>query len=215
MKGAVMLKRLATSTGNGLVNNFTFANALTVTGLIADAWNNYMIYDGLRGFPPLLLVWFVALSDLDGYIARWRNAETWLGGVLDPVRDKLFACSKFYFLVGGLWAIKHSYPHLIPLIVVIYFFLALAEVALLIIGAYGLCKGFKVKPNKWGKSKMRWECVLICFILSPLFFLFPQYLPHPFSLAILTILPLICLYLALKSIGGHWSEIELEKSKST
>lgn len=208
-----MLKRFVSSTTNGLVNNFTIANLLTTMGLIADAWNNYMIYDGLRGFWPLLLVWFVAASDLDGFIARWRNAETKLGGILDPIRDKLFACSKFYFLARGFWEIKYAYPHLIPLIVVIYTFLALTEITLLIIGTYGLCKGYRVKPNKWGKSKMWWECVLICFIFSPLFFLFPQYLSHPLSLAILTIMPIRCLYLALKSIEGHWSEIELEKSK--
>jgi len=209
-----VLKKFANSTANGLVNNFTIANLLTILGLITDAWNNYLICNGLRGWMPLLLVWFVAASDLDGFIARWRNAETKLGGVMDPVRDKLFACSKFYFLVSGFWIVKHTHPYLIPLIAVVYLFLALAEASLLLIGAYGVWKGYKVKPNKWGKSKMVWECVLICFIISPLFLLFPEYLSHPVSLTVLIIMPIRCLYLALKSIEGHWAEIELEKSKN-
>jgi len=201
-----MLKRFASNAANGLVNNFTIANIITILGLIIDLWNNYLIYSGTRGLLPLLLLWTVPLTDLaDGFFARRRKAETWVGEALDPIRDKVYACSKFYFMIGGFLVIYSLYPILIPLTIIVYVILAFLEILLFLAGIYGMARGYKIKANRWGKHKMGSECALLCLIWGPIFLVSPWGLSidNQFILILLTILPLIPIYLALKSLDGH------------
>jgi phosphatidylglycerophosphate synthase len=151
-------------------------------------------------------LWVVPFTDfLDGFFARRRNAETYVGGALDPIRDKLYACSKFYFLIFGFVAIYSSYPILIPLTIIIYSLLGLLELLLLGAGMYGALKGYKIKANEWGKKKFVSECFILCLIWGPVFFisLWGLSLDNTAVLILLTVLPIIPIYLALKSLNGH------------
>lgn len=201
-----MLKKFANSTANGLVNNFTIANIITIVGIILDLWNNYLIYQGNRGFLPLLLLWAVPFTDfLDGFFARRRNAETYVGGALDPIRDKVYACSKFCFLIFGFIAIYSSHPTLIPLTIIVYGLLGFLELLLFSAGIYGAVKGYKIKANEWGKKKFVSECFILCLIWGPVLFVSPWNLSleNTVVLILLTVFPIIPIYLALKSLNGH------------
>lgn len=201
-----MLKRFASNATNGLVNNFTIANIITIVGLIADLWNIYLINSGTRGILPLLLLWFVPFTDFaDGLIARRRKAETWVGEALDPIRDKVYSCSKFYFIIVSFLAIYSLYPILVPLTIIIYGLLASLEILLFFAGMYGLARGYKIKANRWGKYKFGSECFILGLLWGPILLVSPWgwSLNNKFVIILLTFLPIIPIYLALKSLDGH------------
>ena len=157
---------------------------------------------------PLLLLWAVPLTDFfDGLFARRRNAETWVGCALDPIRDKVYSCSKFYFMIVSFLALLSLFPLLIPLTIIIYAVLAFLEFLLFCAGIYGTLKGYEIKANDWGKNKMGWECGIISVIWGPVF-LTPSWgtsMNNLFVLVILTALPIVPIYYALKSLNGHIS----------
>lgn len=65
--------------------------------------------------------------------------------------------------------------------------------------------GYKIKANEWGKKKTAVECFILGLIWGPIF-LFSRWglsLDNLYVLILLTIFPIVPIYLALKSLEGH------------
>jgi len=79
------------------------ANVITVIRILLTYWMNRIIWSSGEEISFYLLFVFAvvigATDWLDGKVARWLNIESEIGGHLDKLADKYYACSLFiYFL---------------------------------------------------------------------------------------------------------------------
>jgi len=190
---------------NRAKNNFTIANFITVSGLVVDLWNNYLIFNGLKGWTPIFLITIVIASDFfDGLFARRRNAKTWVGSNLDKLRDKVFSLSKFYFKFLCYWSLLACQLYWASFILVLLTVLTTIELILFTVGSIGMVKDLPIEANKWGKRKMFFECLAIGF-WSIGFFISPSMFSNgdlPNLIPVIACL-LISIYHALKSLEGY------------
>ena len=103
-----------------------------------------------RWFVPLLVVlWIAMLSDIaDGWIARFANQRSALGGFLDPLTDKiLIYCLLFTFYGHGVYSVWTVFPMFIR--------------DTLVDGwrSYGASQGRVLASNVWGKLKFSLQFV--------------------------------------------------------
>lgn len=118
-----------------------------VQSMIHDCWSQAFILFGMA-----------AVTDfLDGFFARWLNAESMLGKILDPLADKLLVLSALYAL---------SFYHQIgsiPFGFVV--FLCLKDLFLIFgSGVLFLMKGTIVSPSLVAKTTTTLEMLLILYL---------------------------------------------------
>lgn len=99
----------------------------------------FMLFDYSRWHTWIIILFSVGLFTdlLDGTMARTLNMASKLGGVLDPVADKLLAIPLFFYLIKDFKSLLFS----IIGIEIFAAFLALI----------GIFIGTEIKANMWGK----------------------------------------------------------------
>ena len=99
----------------------------------------FMLFDYARFYVWIIILFSVGLFTdlLDGTMARTLNMKSKLGGIIDPVADKLLTVPLFVFLI------KDIKPLLYSIIGIEILAIALALVGMLL--------GMEIKANIWGK----------------------------------------------------------------
>ena len=140
------------------------ANILTVIGIVVSAWFVVLLFGEYSNYYFMLgLVIFVAVTDLDGKLARHIKIVTNLGKSLDRFRDKLFACPFFYFEIKNIW---HDTGLWIGLVKASTGVILGCEFLLIVTWIGVLIKGWDISSHGAGKSKM-----VLYFVVIGLFFL--------------------------------------------
>lgn len=89
---------------------FTIPNLLTMSRIASIPFINYFVLTGQHEYACGLFVLAAVTDFLDGYVARnFKNQSSYLGGIIDPLADKL--------LIGSL-TITLGYKDMIPLALV-------------------------------------------------------------------------------------------------
>lgn len=150
--------------------------ALTPCIVLAMIWDAWGIAFGLFVF--------ACITDwLDGYLARMRNEQTFLGACLDPVADKILILSVFFTL-----AFMQSLPFSIPIWFVI---LMLLKETILVGGAVFIfvTKGYiEIRPRKLGKVTTFIQMLFIGWVFACYFFAWAPIKTYYVALTILIIL---------------------------
>lgn len=138
---------------NWLPNAITIARvALTGPLLWLLATNDYL--------PAFWVALVAGLSDgVDGYLARRHNWSSALGGVLDPIADKLFV-SVCYI---GLWWSGHFPGWLVALVFV-------RDIVIVVGGCawWRLSGSFEAAPSWLGKCSTALQITLVACVLADL-----------------------------------------------
>lgn len=173
----------------------------TVFTLLRIALTPFIVYAMVHQRWALAFYLFLgaSLTDIiDGSLARWWNARSFLGACLDVLADKLLLLSCFTTLA----CIQISYLH-IPQWFVLFI---LCKELTLIVGSlilYMLKGSLEIKPTKLGKIT---TFVQICFIIWFFFCYFFKWLPlktYSIMLCLLITLMIVSL-LQYISIGIHY-----------
>jgi cardiolipin synthase (CMP-forming) len=132
--------------------------ALTPCIVMAVVWGAWDIAFGLFVF--------ACITDwIDGYLARMRNEQTFLGACLDPIADKFFILSVFFTL-----AFIQSSPLSIPF----WFVLLILLKEIILIGGAVLIfatKGYiEVRPRRLGKLTTFIQMIFIGWLFACHFF---------------------------------------------
>ena len=132
-------------------------NAITIGRMVLALPLLWLLMNA--NFRPALAIALVAgASDgLDGLLAKRFGWQSELGGILDPLADKLLLSVCFF----GLW-----WSELLPTWLVA---LVLARDAIIVAGAWAWSRvegGFKAEPSALGKSTTLAQLVLIALVLA-------------------------------------------------
>ncbi|MDR1007032.1 MAG: CDP-diacylglycerol--glycerol-3-phosphate 3-phosphatidyltransferase [Campylobacteraceae bacterium] len=120
---------------------------------------NNSLFDGIHGswinFLTAILFVLAATTDFfDGYIARAWNQRTTLGGILDPLADKMLILAAFL----GLMLIARANAWIIYLILLREFFITGLRVA-------AASEGKEVAASMSGKVKTVFQMIAIGFLI--------------------------------------------------
>ncbi len=150
--------------------------ALTPGIVLAMVWDLWGVAFGLFVF--------ACITDwLDGYLARMRNEQTFLGACLDPVADKILILSVFFTL-----SFMQSLPFSIP---IWFAFLMLCKEIILVGGAFFIfvTQGYiEIRPRKLGKVTTFIQMLFIGWVFACYFFAWAPIKTYYVALAILIIL---------------------------
>jgi CDP-diacylglycerol--glycerol-3-phosphate 3-phosphatidyltransferase len=117
-------------------------------------------YSWIDLFAAFLFVIAAATDFFDGYIARSWNQKTVIGGILDPLADKMLILAAFL----GLMLLERANPWAVYIILVREFFITGLRVA-------AASEGKKVAASMAGKVKTVFQMIAIGFLImnwSPL-----------------------------------------------
>lgn len=108
------------------------------------------------------IFFLVAAGDaLDGLLARWRNQETELGQLMDPVADKMLMISAYVLLASQRWAGPRM-PEWVSVVVVSRdVFIALAFIFIRLVTG-----GFPLHVSRLGKVCTAAQMVTVLVVLS-------------------------------------------------
>ena len=162
------MKKLSLAYLRQLPNNqkrLTVSTMLTITRMALTPVIVAMMVWQRWGVAFSLFVIAIITDLLDGYLARVRNEQTFLGACLDPIADKLLLISCFATL-----AFVRT-----PLFTIPFWFVCvvLIKELLIIIGATMLVlskKQFLVKPTLLGKITTAVQMLFIVWLFSCHFF---------------------------------------------
>lgn len=132
-------------------------NLLTALRLIVAPCILYLLWQKAYALAAVCLLLAVASDALDGFLARRFRWQSELGGILDPLADKLLM---------GMSFIGLSISHQVPLWLLI---LVLARDVLIVSGALAyraLIGPFSAEPSLWGKTSTVLQSL---FVLATVF----------------------------------------------
>lgn len=136
----------------------TWANAITVTRVLASPFLFAILPSDSRGSWVAFVVWVVlCVSDLvDGRIARWRG-PTRSGAFLDPLADKILILGAMFTLVsrGIFWLLPVSIIAAREILISVY---------RVVVGA----KGVSVPASTLAKWKTLFQQLAVGFAIAPL-----------------------------------------------
>jgi len=186
------------------------ANIITVFGLIGTFWLLIIIISNPEQlWLILILAGLISLTDLiDGLVARRLKIKSNFGSALDRLRDKVFICPLLIILVWHYPESMSTASILVntftkALIVVIVLF----ESLLLTIWLIGIIKKLDVGSNKYGKTKMFCEFLVVIFWLISL--TINKYLDFSlihFSIYLIDLIMVVTIYLAIRSLEGYYQK---------
>ena len=140
--------------------NFSWLpNAITLARVLASLPLLWLL---LRGhyLPAFWLAVLAGASDaLDGVLAKGFGWESTLGGILDPIADKMLLAVCFY----GLWATQHLPTWLVAIV--------LGRDVVILLGAWAWWKFqgvFKAEPSRISKSTTLVQLLLVGLLLAHL-----------------------------------------------
>lgn len=134
----------------------TPANAITALRILATPFVIYMVLHDHGSYLPVVIWFFLSVSDgADGFIAR-RQGATRSGAFLDPLADKIIVFGVFAVLVNlgriSIWPVM---------------IMAVREVAISVYRSILLRRGISVPAKMLGKLKMTSQLLVIGFALFP------------------------------------------------
>ena len=134
-------------------------NAITVVRMVMALPMLWLLMNG--HYPQAFwLALLAGLSDaLDGFLAKQFGWRSVLGGILDPIADKLFLSVCFF----GLWWSEHLPSWLVAVV--------LGRDLVILVGAYAwyrLVGSFKPAPSGISKMTTLAQLVLIALVLAHL-----------------------------------------------
>ena len=184
-----------------------FANAITASRLIFSIWLVAIAVSESDGLALImLLVILCIISDvLDGWVARRFKTATEAGAFLDRIADKIFVCPSILILVWRYWPPNHLSLTVKFLTEGLVSVVILLELILVLLGLYGLSKGYGVNSNKWGKRKMVFQSIAICLWFLALnldYYLKTSVLE--ISIFVIDVFLVSAIMSAVKSIEGYW-----------
>ena len=157
-------------------------NAITVGRMLLAAPLAWLILEGRYG-PALVVALVAGASDaVDGWLAKRFAWETWLGGVLDPVADKLMLLAAFATLT-----VKGEIPAWL-------FGLVVGRDLVIVVGAvayHNLIGRLDAKPTRLSKAttlvQIVWVLALLVHLTPPLDFPAPLLATLMWTVAIVTV----------------------------
>jgi len=134
-------------------------NAITLARVMASLPLLWLL---LRGhyLPAFWLAMIAGASDaVDGMLAKGLGWDSALGGMLDPIADKMLLAVCFY----GLWATKQLPPWLVAIV--------LGRDVVILLGAWAWWKfqgSFKAEPSRLSKMTTLVQLLLVGLLLAHL-----------------------------------------------
>lgn len=140
-------------------NKITWSTVLTVLRMVLVPCIIAALIKERWGIACTLFCIAAATDSVDGALARWRNEQTQLGALLDPIADKLLLLSSFFTL-----AVIDS-----PLFNIPWWFVVVVAVREIIIisGAlicYNRTKEWRISPTRLGKMTTAAQVVFIMWL---------------------------------------------------
>jgi CDP-diacylglycerol--glycerol-3-phosphate 3-phosphatidyltransferase len=167
-----------------MMNKKQIPNMITVCRGIITLVIAGLFLSNLENRFLIIFVLFLAgsVSDwLDGYLSRKWKVVSDFGKMFDPIFDKIFTLTFYFFLFGISGMPK-----------IIFILLFLREIFIDGVKNYMLSKGI-VTPAIWtGKMKMVFQTLMIFFAL--LFLIFPKIYPFQYLVYVSGILAVILAY---------------------
>jgi len=147
-----------------------------------------------------------ALGDvLDGYVARVMNQQTWLGGVLDPLADKLLLITAIVLLTFSSW------PERMP----IWFIGMVLLRDIIAIGWVFYQRAFatvNIQPHWWGKGATFFQ-MLACVWVMLQIRIVPSMVPIVLAAIFITGSGIYYFFLGSRQIAEHNDEIRRKQGE--
>ena len=129
-------------------------NLITTIGIILIVGLDSLLFWGEPSEYRLLILLFavgIIVSDLDGFLARYLKAVTFIGDVLDKFRDKFFACFLFIYFLKEFW--RWTDGIWLAFVKGLIILILLSEFFLMSVWIVGFVKGFNTDTHWTGKVK--------------------------------------------------------------
>jgi len=78
---------------------FTYANIITILGILALFPLAYFLFTGIGLLVLILSIWIIVSDYIDGILARKFDQITKFGKILDPIRDRAFLAVFFIYFI--------------------------------------------------------------------------------------------------------------------
>ena len=133
----------------------TIPNIVTSLGIICCFAFLYVLHQENNVWLLPLLALLIVISDLlDGMLADYFNQHSYVGKILDPIRDRVFTV----FIAYAVYTLHPSSYILTALLVA-----GLAEIAIWICATLRFKRGVRMYVHAWGKTRaaVQWICLMI------------------------------------------------------
>lgn len=143
-----------------LINLFNIPNIITIFRALTSPLLLFFYFNNNFYFILYFSIFLIITDFLDGFIARKFKFETEIGGILDPIGDKILTFIIFY--IGYL---EKFIPYWF------FIFIIFKDLLILISGFYVLLKkkNVKIKSKLSGKISMIINSLIFIFIIINLF----------------------------------------------
>jgi len=179
------------------------ANIITLIGLLCAIWVAIIVlYQPEKILLTLVLVLFTGITDfVDGKLARYLKIESTLGKALDRLRDKILVCPLLVVLIYRHLLSSKNSQILATFTASLVFLIILIELLLVVAWFLGLIKQWDVSSNIYGKRKMFFQFLTVCFWMTTI--VVEKYLGLKLvfpTIVIINLLLIITIYFGFKSL---------------